>query len=127
MIHKGAEIFSLGGTLAAAGYTCKQTSIFLGVLGGLSVLGILLGTAITKMNKLVDIIFLSLSGGMMLYVGCSDIIVYEFSEKANYVPLKLVTVLGGAVSVGLMCQYLTLHEHDHGAHKGHHGGHHGHH
>ena len=88
----------------------------------------MIGTAITKMNKLVDIIFLSLSGGMMLYVGCNNIVINEFHEKATHVPLKLLTMVGGVACVGLMVQYLVLHDHSEhdGGHGGGHGGHHPH-
>lgn len=112
VIHKGAEAFSLGGALVANDYTVKQSSVFLGVIGALSVFGMMIGTFLTKTNKLLDIIFLSLAGGMMLFVGCSEMIITEFAEGKKYVPLKLLTVLAGATAIGALTQYVEHHPHD---------------
>lgn len=68
----------------------------MGIFSLTAPIGIVVGMVIVKMNKLVDVIFLSISGGTFLYVACSEIIVHEF--KKGHTILKLLTVLfGGAI------------------------------
>ena len=84
LIHKAVEVFSLGSNLASSGVSARRILVFLLILGLMNTAGILIGVAITKANKLLDVIFLSLSAGMMLYAACSCILVKEFAEGKKY-------------------------------------------
>ena len=80
-------------------------------------LGILIGMSITDSNKLVDVTFLSLSGGTFVYVACSEIIVAEF-DKGNKQWLKMLLVLlGGAIITCLW--FFGGHSHGEEGHEGH--------
>ena len=83
-IHKAVEVISLGSTLASNGSSTRLILILLLTLSLINTLGIIIGVAITKSNKLLDVIFLSLSGGMMLHAACSGIIVKEFQKDKKY-------------------------------------------
>lgn len=78
LIHKSAAAISLGGAFARTGFSMKEIIIFLGVFSLLAPIGIIIGMQIAESNKLVDVTFLSLSGGTFVYVACSEIIVNEF-------------------------------------------------
>ena len=71
---------SLGSTFARTGYTAKMILLLLGIFAVIAPIGILIGMSIAGSNKLVDVIFMSLSGGTFIYVACSEIIVAEFDQ-----------------------------------------------
>lgn len=83
LIHKSAAAISLGGAFARTGYTTKQIILFLGIFSLIAPLGIIIGMQIAESNKLVDVIFMSISGGTFIYVACSEIIVAEF-DRGHY-------------------------------------------
>ena len=78
VVHKAAEVISLGGTLARNHYSVKQSLIFFGVLQAAFTCGMAIGIFISKSNKVLDSVFFSLSAGMLTYIACSEIIVHEF-------------------------------------------------
>jgi len=78
LIHKCAAVISLGGAFARTGYTTGEIFLFLGVFSLTAPSGIILGMLVSDSNKLIDVIFLSISGGTFIYVSCSEIIVNEF-------------------------------------------------
>ena len=83
LIHKTAAAISLGGAFANTGYSFKEIALFLGIFSIIAPLGIISGMSISESNKLVDVVFLSISGGTFIYVACSEIIVAEF-DKGKY-------------------------------------------
>ena len=52
--------------------------IFLGIFAITTPIGIIIGMSIAETSPIVDVVFLSLSGGTFVYVACSEIIVNEF-------------------------------------------------
>ena len=95
LIHKTAAAISLGGAFARTGYTTKEILLLLVIFSIIAPIGIIIGIQISESNKLVDTVFMSLSGGTFIYVACSEIIVAEF-DKGHYQWLKMILVfLGG--------------------------------
>lgn len=110
MIHKSAAAISLGGAFARTGYTTRQILLFLGIFAIIAPLGIIIGISISESNKIVDVIFMSISGGTFIYVACSEIIVNEF-DKGHYQWAKMLLVmLGGTI---ITCLWF-FGEHSHG-------------
>ena len=105
---------SLGGAFARTGYSTKEIILFLGIFSVIAPIGILIGMQIADSNKLVDVTFLSISGGTFIYVACSEIIVAEF-DKGKYQWLKMILVfLGGLL---ITCLWF-FGEHSHGEEEG---------
>jgi len=79
---------------------------------------------ISDSNKLVDVVFLSISGGTFIYVACSEIIVNEFARATHRGVKVLLVFLGMCVILGL---WFMEGAHEHGeACPGEEGGHAGH-
>ena len=83
LIHKTAAAVSLGGAFSRTGYSTKEIILFLGIFSVIAPIGIVIGMSIAESNKLIDVVFLGLSGGTFIYVACSEIIVAEF-DKGKY-------------------------------------------
>lgn len=83
LIHKSAAAISLGGAFARSGYSVKEIIVLLCIFSVIAPLGIIIGMQIADSNKLVDTVFLSISGGTFLYVACSEIIVNEFDKGSK--------------------------------------------
>lgn len=111
LIHKGAAVVSLGGAFARTGYSMKSICLFLGVFSLTAPLGIIIGIVVSESNKLVDVVFLSISGGTFLYVACSEIIVNEFS-RGQYRWAKVLFIVLGIAVISLL--WLIEGEHNHG-------------
>jgi len=110
LIHKGAAVISLGGAFSRTGYSQKSICLFLSVFSLTAPMGIIIGMLISGSNKLVDVVFLSISGGTFIYVACSEIIVNEFS-RGHYKALKVLFVILGVVVISLL--WLLEGEHNH--------------
>ena len=112
LIHKSAAAVSLGGAFARTGYTTKEIILFLALFAIIAPMGIIIGMSISDSNKIVDVIFLSLSGGTFLYVACSEIITAEF-DKGGRAWLKTLLVFCGGLLITLLWFF---DEHSHGEH-----------
>lgn len=77
--------------------------------------------SIADSNKLVDVIFLGLSGGTFIYVACSEIIVNEFAA-GKYQWLKALLVLLGGTLI-TMLWFFGEHAHEAGCGVDSHAGH----
>lgn len=111
LIHKAAGVISLGGAFARTGYSIKEIASSLGVFSLTAPLGIIIGMVISESNKLVDVCFLSFSGGTFLYVSCSEIIVNEFSRGA-YRGAKVLFVCLGISVIALLWLLDGGHDHE---------------
>ena len=112
IIHKAAAAISLGGAFARTGYTLREISLFLLIFALIAPIGIAIGMSIADSNKLVDVIFMGISGGTFIYVACSEIVVNEFAT-GRYQSLKAFLVfLGGLIITCLW--FFGEHAHDHG-------------
>ena len=126
IVHKSAAAVSLGGAFANTGYSLKEIILFLAIFSIMTPLGIVIGMSISNSDKLIDVIFHSLSGGTFIYVACSEIIVAEF-EKGNKQWIKMLLVFVGGLIITLLW-FFDEHSHEAGcggadAHAGHAGGH----
>ena len=109
LIHKSAAAVSLGGAFARTGYTIKEIVLFLSIFSIIAPIGIIIGMSISDSNKLVDVVFLSLSGGTFVYVACSEIITAEF-DKGGRAWLKMLLVFFGGLII-TMLWFLDNHSH----------------
>ena len=122
-IHKLAAAISIGAAFSRTGYKPGAIAIFLGLFSITMPIGIIIGILVTDANKLVDVIFMSLSGGTFLYVACSEIIVHEFAKEHRQWLKTLMVLLGGSVITALW--FIGGHSHgdeghdDHDDHSGH--------
>ena len=88
--------------------------MFLGIFSVIAPIGIVIGMSIAESNKLIDVVFLGLSGGTFIYVACSEIIVAEF-DKGKYQWLKMILVFVGGLIITVLWFFG---EHNHGDHGG---------
>ena len=126
LIHKSAAAVSLGGAFANTGYSLKEIILFLTIFSIIAPIGIVIGMSISNSDKIIDVVFLSLSGGTFIYVACSEIIVSEF-EKGNKQWIKMLLVFVGGLIITLLW-FFDEHSHEAGcggadAHAIHAGGH----
>ncbi len=117
LIHKSAAAISLGGAFARSGYRATEIIVLLAIFSVTAPIGIIIGMQISDSNKLVDTVFLSISGGTFIYVACSEIIVNEF-DKGTKQWVKMLLVLLGGIVISLLW---FLDKHDHGHEEGHEG------
>lgn len=80
IIHKTAAAISLGGAFARTGYSIREIALFLAIFSIIAPIGIAIGMSIADSNKIVDVVFLGISGGTFIYVACSEIVVNEFAR-----------------------------------------------
>ena len=57
--------------------------------------------SITETSSIIDVVFLSLSGGTFVYVACSEIIINEF-DKGDKQRLKMLMVCIGGLIITLL-------------------------
>lgn len=89
----------------------REIAIFLLIFSIIAPIGIGIGMSIADSNKIVDVVFLGISGGTFIYVACSEIIVNEFAHgKYNWVK-SLLVFLGGLI---ITCLWF-FGEHSHAA------------
>ena len=70
-------------------------------MGLMSTFGICIGMSISKSSELIDCIFMSLAGGMLLFISCSEIIVHEF-EKGKGKYLKILMIILGILFIAML-------------------------
>ena len=126
IIHKAAAAVSLGAAFARTGYSTNQILLFLGIFAIIAPIGIVIGMSIAETSPVIDVVFLSLSGGTFVYVACSEILVNEF-DKGDKQWLKMIMVFLGGLIITILW-FFDGHSHDHGGHGDHddHGDHEGH-
>ena len=98
-IHKGAASSALGISLVKNfpnDFTLVRWLIF--TFSMATPLGIAIGIAASGAGEIVDVIFSSLAAGTFVYIGCTEIIVHEFSIPGDRW-LKLFVFLLGATII----------------------------
>lgn len=98
-IHKGAAGSALGISLVKNfpdNFKLVRQMILIFSLA--TPIGIAIGIAASGAGELVDVIFSSLAAGTFVYIGCTEIIVSEFSIPGNRW-LKLVVFIFGATII----------------------------
>jgi solute carrier family 39 (zinc transporter), member 1/2/3 len=105
LVHKGVAGMSLGISLMKTfpdnGRMIKSLVFCFAVS---SPVGIFIGMLIASASDLVQVIFTSLAAGTFVYIGCSEVIVNEFS-RPEYRVLKLFMYLLGAGMI--MCLFFV--------------------
>jgi zinc transporter ZupT len=64
-------------------------------------IGIIIGMFVEGSSKILELLFNSLAAGTFIYIGCSEVIIEEFSEPENKY-LKLLSFLIGMIIIGCL-------------------------
>ena len=98
-IHKGAAASALGISLVKNfpnDFGLARKLLF--VFSMATPIGIIIGILASSAGVIVDVIFSSLAAGTFVYIGCTEIIVQEFSIPGDRV-LKLAFFMLGALII----------------------------
>ena len=99
-IHKGAASSALGISLVKAfpnDFTMVRWLIF--TFSMATPIGIAIGILASGAGEIIDVIFSSLAAGTFVYIGCTEIIVSEFSVPGNRWLKLLFFLLGAAIII----------------------------
>jgi solute carrier family 39 (zinc transporter), member 1/2/3 len=102
LIHKGIAGSSLGISLVKTfpdDITLCKWLVFSFAIS--SPIGIALGMSLANASELVEVIFTCLAAGTFVYIGCSEVVVQEFSVPGDRL-LKLAAYLVGALIIILL-------------------------
>ena len=102
LVHKGAAGCSLGISLVKTFpddmKLCRNLIFIFSIA---TPVGVGLGMIVANAGDIYDIIFSSLAAGTFVYIGCSEVIVEEFSVPGNRY-WKLLAYLGGALLIAML-------------------------
>lgn len=99
LVHKGAAACALGVSLVKTfphDFTLVRTLVLLFSLA--TPIGVIIGILCSGAGDIVDVIMSSLAGGTFIYIGCTEIIVQEFSVSGGRF-VKLIAYLCGAMLI----------------------------
>ena len=65
-------------------------------------MGVVIGMFCSHAGETADVIMSSLAGGTFIYIGCTEIIVQEFSNGGHKI-LKFIAYLCGAALITSLC------------------------
>jgi len=110
LAHKWAESISLTLQYSKEKIEESRKKLLMALFTLMTPIGILIGILINKEgDNLVGGITLALSGGIFIYIACSERFISDFQDpKGRYI--KFFAVLAG---IGLIIGISTLHEHGH--------------
>ena len=101
-LHKWAAAMSLGISMSKNFKDeVKTMYIILFVFAISTPLGVGIGMAVATESGLVEIIFNALAAGTFVYIGCSEVIVEEFSTPNYKWPKMLAFMLGAGLITSL--------------------------
>lgn len=103
VVHKGAAGSALGISLVKSfpnDFTLVRQLVF--IFACATPVGVIIGMLCSNAGDLVDVIMSSLAGGTFIYIGCTEIIVHEFS-KGGYKVHKFIAYLCGAALITSLC------------------------
>ena len=101
-IHKGAAASALGISLVKTfpnDFSLVRKLIFLFSMA--TPLGIVIGILASNAGVIIDVIFSSLAAGTFIYIGCTEIVVQEFSIPGDRFIKLLVFLLGALIITAL--------------------------
>jgi zinc transporter ZupT len=101
LLHKGTAVITIGASLASTGYSSKEIFGFLFLFALMAPAGIIIGMSASGASPLLNIIFMSLSGGTFIYVACTEIVSHEFA-KTGYKAGKILCLLLGIIIISLL-------------------------
>jgi len=102
VIHKGAAASSLGISLVKTfpnDFKLCRWLVF--CFACATPLGVALGMILLGLGDIYDIIFSSLAAGSFVYIGCSEVIVEEFSIPGNRYWKLLAFLVGASIITSL--------------------------
>jgi solute carrier family 39 (zinc transporter), member 1/2/3 len=102
-VHKGAAASALGISLVKNfpnDFFMARMLVFVFAIA--SPLGIVIGILASSAGETADVIMSSLAGGTFIYIGCTEMIVHEFSLP-GYRGWKLLAYLCGAALITSLC------------------------
>lgn len=103
LVHKGAAASALGISLVKnfpKDFTMVRQLVFLFSIA--TPIGVIIGMLCSNAGETVDVVMSSLAGGTFIYIGCTEIIVHEFSKGGNKL-LKIIAYLCGAALITSLC------------------------
>lgn len=101
-IHKGAAASALGISLVKAfPNDFRMVRWLMFVFSSATPLGIAIGILASGAGEIVDVIFSSLAAGTFVYIGCTEIIVAEFSVPGDRWLKLLFFLIGAAIIISL--------------------------
>ena len=96
-IHKGAASMSLAISLKRS-FDEFSTLLKLMLLFSIfTPIGVSLGLLLSKTSEMIEIVFVSLSGGTFIYVACSEVIVEEFALPGKRWIKFAAFIIGGTI------------------------------
>jgi solute carrier family 39 (zinc transporter), member 1/2/3 len=96
LIHKGIAGMSMGISLLKANdLKWMQCMCFIFAIS--SPIGIVLGMMIKGCSDIIQIIFTSIAAGSFVYIGCSEVVVQEFSKEGDKKKKVFVYLLGATI------------------------------
>lgn len=99
-LHQPAESIALLVAFLKSGLSEGQTTRYLSLFSTVGMIGVVLGLAVSSWASAVwDSIFVALTAGTFLYVGCTEIVAEEFEEEQGKWK-KFGALLAGVVIVG---------------------------
>jgi zinc transporter 1/2/3 len=99
-LHQPAESIALLVAFLKSGLSEGQTTRYLSLFSTVGTIGVILGLAVSSWASAVwDSIFVALTAGTFLYVGCTEIVAEEFEEEQGKWK-KFGALLAGVVIVG---------------------------
>lgn len=101
VLHKGTTVITIGASLASTGYKTREIFGYLFMFALMGPIGIVIGLHASGSSPLINIVFLSLSGGTFIYVACTEIIAHEFA-KQGYRASKQMCILLGIIIISLL-------------------------
>jgi len=99
-LHQPAESIALLVAFLKSGLTEQQTTRYLSLFSAVGFLGVVLGLAVSSWASAVwDSVFVALTAGTFVYVGCTEIVAEEF-EEGTHKWRKFGALLAGVLIVG---------------------------
>jgi zinc transporter 1/2/3 len=99
LVHKGAAASSLGVSLVKTfpkDFTLVRTLVLIFSLA--TPVGVVIGILCSGAGDIVDVVMSSLAGGTFIYIGCTEMVVQEFSTSGGRC-VKLFAYLCGAMLI----------------------------
>lgn len=97
-VHKGAAGSALGISLVKAfPNDFRLVRWLVAIFAMATPLGIVIGILASRAGVIVDVIFSSLAAGTFVYIGCTEIIVSEFSMPGNRWAKFFALIVGATI------------------------------
>ncbi len=110
-LHQPAESIALLVAFLKSGLSEAQTTRYLSIFSAIGTVGVFMGLAVSSFAGAVwDSVFVALTAGTFIYVGCTEIVAEEFEEPERKWQ-KFGALLAGVVIVGAITMVTEAWEH----------------